>query len=103
MAKESRLGTFLWPVATTLAAIRASGKTHVRGWFWAAVVPVACVHVLLILRVPWWPSWVPTPILIVFAVGDLLMIFCFLSFLAKAVGREAFMRKRFTTSRKMGN
>ncbi len=70
-------------------------------WFWAAVIPVAGVHVLLILRVPWWPAWVPAPILIAVAVGDLLMILSFLFLLVTSVGKQGLMRTSFADGKKI--
>jgi hypothetical protein len=56
---------------------------------------------LLILRVPWWPSWIPAPILIAIAVGDLLMILCFLFLLVASVGKQGLMRTSFADGQKM--
>ena len=70
-------------------------------WFWVAVIPVAGIHMLLILRVPWWPAWVPVPILIAVAVGDLLMILSFLFLLVTSVGKQGLMRTSFADGKKI--
>ena len=90
-------------VAGVLAmVIIVSGKLCTQWWFGATMIPVAGAHVLFILRVPW-PEWVPAPILIVFAVADLFVIFYVLYLVGKLMGKEALVKESFSGSKSTRN
>lgn len=97
------LSSHAWIVAIVLvAAIKASGKMRTQWWFWATMIPIAGAHVLFILRVPW-PKWVPSGILIGFAVADLLIIGSVLYVVAKLMGKEALVKESFSGGKRTGS
>jgi hypothetical protein len=84
------------------AVIKGSGEMRTQWWFWATMIPIAGTHALFILRVPW-PKWVPSGILIGFAVGDLLIISSVLYLVAKLMGKEALMGESFAGGKRTDN
>lgn len=82
--------------------IIASLKLCTQWWFWATMIPVAGAHVVFIRRVPW-PEWVPAPVLIVFALVDLFVIFYVLYIVGKLMGKEALVRESFPGDKRTGD
>jgi hypothetical protein len=88
--------------AVLVMVIIGSAKLCMQWWFWATLMPVVGAHVVFILRVPW-PEWVPAPILIVFAVADLFVIFYVLYLVGKLMGKEALVKESFSGSKSTRN
>ena len=88
--------------AVLVMVIIGSAKLCTQWWFWATLMPLVGAHVVFILRVPW-PEWVPAPILIVFAVADLFVIFYVLYLVGKLMGKEALVKESFSGSKSTRN
>ena len=64
-------------------AVRAYWKLRSRLWFWVTVFAIVCVHVPLILLIPWKAGWIPAPITILASIADLAMLLGIIGFVSK--------------------
>jgi hypothetical protein len=56
-------------------------------WFWAAMLAIAALHVLLILCVPWTTRWIPALVMTPIAVADVVGIVALITLLEKQLGK----------------
>uniref|UniRef100_E6QP31 Transmembrane protein n=1 Tax=mine drainage metagenome TaxID=410659 RepID=E6QP31_9ZZZZ len=68
-----------YPVIAASGAIAFAvrGRWELRGhwWFWVTVVAIVCLHVPLILFIPWKAGWIPAPITMLACLVDLAALF----------------------------
>ena len=64
-------------------AIVVKWRLRGRVWFWAAVVVIVILHILLILSVPWTTKWIPALAITPILVADLAVIIAIIKLLEK--------------------
>jgi len=64
-------------------AIAIKWKLRRQRWFWVTMLAMAVLHVPVILFVPWTTSWVPAPVIVPFAIADLLVMLAILAIVGK--------------------
>jgi hypothetical protein len=76
-------------VIVMAVALKIYWYLHRRWWFWLAMAVIGALHVPIILLVPWPTGWVPAPIMIPFAVLDLIVVFALISLIEKLDGETS--------------
>jgi hypothetical protein len=56
-------------------AIRGRWELRSRWWFWLTAVVIVCLHVPLILLIPWKTGWVPAPVTMLACLADFAILF----------------------------
>ncbi|PYV17040.1 MAG: hypothetical protein DMG21_09645 [Acidobacteria bacterium] len=66
-------------------AIAIKWKLRRRMWFWLTMLAIGALHVPLILFIPWTTRWIPAPVIIPFAIADLIVVLAIVSVVGKLV------------------
>jgi hypothetical protein len=56
-------------------AIRGRWELRSRWWFWVTAIVIVCLHVSLIVLIPWKAGWIPAPITTLAGLVDLAILF----------------------------
>ena len=71
-------------------AMRWQLRRH--AWFWITMAVVVCLHVPLILFVPWTNKWVPAIVIVPIAIADVYLMLAILSVVGEWVKRRTSLK-----------
>lgn len=72
-------------IAMLAFVIAVKWKLHGRAWFWIGTAILAGLHAVLVLSVSWTTRWIPAPVIVPFALIDVLAMFLVLAALEELV------------------